>query len=358
MYLAVLPRYRSACMEQVRNMLDGDLTVVVSQAHLDQSVTTDPTQQWYGKARMRRLLGQRIFIQTGFFRAANAAETLVVDLNPRSLTAWTLLFVRYLPQRRRTLVWGHLNPQRGELAGTAWLRRLMRRMSDGTITYTYTDATRAVADLPDSKVWVAPNALYRADAIQPAIAKDDNDRVHLIYVGRFEPAKKVRLALAAFQRLATSSDEGLRLLLIGAGTQEADLRQFAQDLGILDLVRFIPPVTAPRELGKYYAQSFAAMSPGFAGLGLTQALGFGVPMVIARNEPHSPEIELATDSWTYWFEADNPADMERAVRAAWADRARLPLVKASAHVHDHYSADAMALGLVSALRNERTWDAG
>ena len=77
---------------------------------------------------MHRLLAGRAFVQTGHWRDAIQARTLVVDLNPRSLNAWVLLAVRRAA-RRRTLVWGHLYPVRGGTSVTARLRAAMRRIA-------------------------------------------------------------------------------------------------------------------------------------------------------------------------------------------------------------------------------------
>src|SRR5690606_35369953 len=103
-YLAVMPRYRRACVEIVRQTWPGDLAVWVSDAHLDPSVRTDPDVGWYRRVRMVRVR-RAAFLLVGHWGDALRRGTTVADLNPRSLTAWLLLVLRRATGRR-VLVWG------------------------------------------------------------------------------------------------------------------------------------------------------------------------------------------------------------------------------------------------------------
>ena len=94
-------------------------------------------------------------VQTGHWVDALRADVCVVDLNPRSLTAWILALVRRL-LRRRTLAWGHLYPRAGANARSAPARAMLRRLTSGTILYGYDSVVPARFDLPKKPVWVAP----------------------------------------------------------------------------------------------------------------------------------------------------------------------------------------------------------
>ncbi|MDQ0094666.1 glycosyltransferase [Paeniglutamicibacter psychrophenolicus] len=194
---------------------------------------------------------------------------------------------------------------------------------------------------------MAPNSLYRQNVIRPSVA--DGDRHCLIYVGRFEKAKKLDLVIRAFA-LATDRMEGAKLLLIGGGSMEERLREICSELGLgVDLVEFVGWIDDVEDLRTYYSRSFASASPGFAGLGLTQSLGFGIPMIVAEDEEHSPEIELGTDGRVSWFASDNPAQMADKIVVRWQSRGNVPIEEASAFVRNRYSADAMSKGLAAAL---------
>jgi len=348
-YLAVLPKYRDACIELVRADLGSDLAIFVSPAHLDETVTTGIRGSSYEPVKMIRLFGNRAFLQVGGGAAAIRADTTLVDLNPRSLTAWLILISR-AALRRRTLVWGHLYPQSGAESMTARLRKVMRRLAAGTVTYTLDNLSAAKLDIPGKPAWAAPNALYTTAqlAVQTPL---EIPRTDLLYVGRFEPAKKVSLAIEAFA-IFGRTEPSARLVLIGGGSQEEELRQLATGLEIADRVVFAGWIDEIDRLRDFYASAFASVSPGFAGLGLTQSLGFGVPMIIANGERHSPEIELAVPGDSEWFASDDPVDFARAIALMWGSRDEVPLKNSMRHISEVYSADSMASGLIAALRGE------
>jgi glycosyltransferase involved in cell wall biosynthesis len=347
MYLAVLPSYRRECIALLRRRFGSSLRLYVSAAHLDTSVKTGIPPEDYEEVAMRRLFGNRAFLQTGHWRDALAAHTLVIDLNPRSASAWLLLGARRAI-RRRTLVWGHLYPVRGASSTTAKLRLVMRRLADGTVTYTYDSRTDALADLPGKPVWVAPNSLYPAASIMPA---SSNKRDSVLYVGRFATAKKVELLVRGFAQFSKGVP-GTRLVLIGGGEREPAVRALVRELGISALVDMPGWLEGDASLRPYYERAFCTVSPGFAGLGLTQSLGYGVPSAIARDEQHSPEIELADTGAVTWFASDSAEALAAALRHLCAVREDLPLADVSAHVRQLYSAEAMSDGLAAALRGE------
>ncbi|WP_181032859.1 glycosyltransferase [Clavibacter michiganensis] len=347
MYLAVLPSYRRECIALVRRRFGSAIRLFVSSAHLDESVKTGIDPDDYQEVGMRRLLGNRAFLQTGSWGDAIRSGTLVVDLNPRSVTAWMLLAVRAV-LRRRTLVWGHLYPVLGASSVTARLRLLMRRVADGTITYTYSSRQQAQADLPGKPVWVAPNSLYPASEIVPVAAAASDS---VLYVGRFAPAKKVDLLVRGFAELLHSTP-GARLILIGGGETEPGVRELVDDLGLSAQVEMPGWLEGDAALRPYYERAFCTASPGFAGLGLTQSLGYGIPCAVARGERHSPEIELAETGGVRWFNGDDAAALGSALKDLYHGRDQLPLTSVSARVRELYSADAMAEGLAAALQAE------
>jgi hypothetical protein len=48
------------------------------------------------------------FIQFGGWMKAITSDILVLDLNPRSISAWLFLLIRKFKKEHRTLLWGHL----------------------------------------------------------------------------------------------------------------------------------------------------------------------------------------------------------------------------------------------------------
>lgn len=345
-YLAVLPAYRTECVRALRRRLGDQLSIYTSPSHLDPSVKTGIPQGEYEEVPLIRF-GKVAFIQLGKWRQALAADCTLLDLNPRSLSAWLLLMGRRA-LGRRTVLWGHLHGREGPRARTAPLRSFMRRAADGFVAYTYSSETQARVE-GAQPVWVAPNSLYSIAQLNAGIS-EVTPRTDAVYVGRFESEKKVAVAIKAFARLAQDEPEP-RLILVGGGSQEPELRALVSVLNLGERVVFRGWINSFTDLKDVYASAFSALSPGFIGLGLTQSLGFGVPLIASQHEQHSPEVELAETGGVTWFKTDDSDSMADAMRAMYARRNEVPNHHLWEHIVRHYSADVMAQGIADALDN-------
>ncbi|MDJ1114455.1 glycosyltransferase [Microbacterium dauci] len=351
--LAVLPDYRRNFVVELQKSFadsDDELVLVVGDAHLDRTVKS-ASFPGVVQVRNRALLGRRILWQVGVMKHVRGTDVAVVDLNPRSLTAWAILLRRKLA-RQRTLVWGHIHPRRGAAAATAPLRRLMRRLADGVISYTWSDGRRVRTEDRSADVWVAANGLYPSSLLDYS---PTSSRTRFLCVGRIEPAKRPFLALQAFAlalksgRLAADT----RLTFVGEGSQHAELAIRVQDAGLSDRVDLLGHVSDFARLRDLYSESIASLSPGYVGLSLTQSLGFGVAMLIADDEPHAPEIELATDRTSRMFRAGDAESFATAMTEAAADPEQWDRESIVQAVRDTYSSSVMAEGFRLALDGTR-----
>ncbi|MCK5928673.1 MAG: glycosyltransferase [Nocardioides sp.] len=348
LYLAVLPAYRAQCVEVLLECNDH-VKLYASDAHLDRSVRTGIAGHMYQRVRMLRV--GPLFIQVGGWRDAWRSDGLVVDLNPRSVTAWGLLILRRLGGKH-TVTWGHLSPRSGRDSPTRHLRKAMRRLSRGFVAYTPGQAQSARLEIPDQPAWVASNALYtRSQLLRPWLAKE---RTNAIYVGRLEAEKRVHLLVQAFALFVRSDDKDVRLTIVGDGDQREALEAECMRLGIENRVDFHGWVYDFDNLASLYASSFTSVSPGFAGLGLTQSLGFGVPQIVADDQPHSPEIELAdTPGAVHWFQGESIESLHSTLDLTYANRNSVPLDNLQIHIATFYTAEAMAEGLLASVMNRR-----
>jgi len=149
--------------------------------------------------------------------------------------------------------------------------------------------------------------------------------------------------------LAIKREPQLRLTLVGGGEDEDKLREIVNELGLEDRVDFPGWIDDIARLRSHYETAFCAASPGFAGLGLTQSLGFGIPMIVADKEPHSPEIELEDSGGVFYFASNSVIGVADAIMDRWNDRQRVPNLHISVFTREKYSAEAMAQGLLTAL---------
>jgi glycosyltransferase involved in cell wall biosynthesis len=344
LYTAALPAYRRDCLEVIEAQLGDSWTAFAGSELSDKTVQTELPDHLYHPVTNHHWLGGRLLFQWGSWREAIRASTLIADLNPRSVTAWCLLITRKI-LRRRTLLWGHLDPRKGPNAATARLRSRMRSVGDGSIFYSYENRERARLTAPREPIWVAPNALYRKAFLG---ARTGLDRNSIIYVGRLEPEKQPSLLLEGFALIAASNPDWT-LRIVGDGTLRPELEKLARSLGLIERIRFAGAVYDAAALSDLYANAFCSVSPGVVGLSLTQSLGFGVPMVIAAGLAHGPEFELARAGAAVFFQAGSAADLAKALQSpslALSDVERQELAET---VRREYSAEAMAQGFVAAL---------
>jgi glycosyltransferase involved in cell wall biosynthesis len=100
-----------------------------------------------------------------------------------------------------------------------------------------------------------------------------------------------------------------------------------------------------------YRNALVSVSPGYVGLSITQSFSFGVPMIIARDEPHAPEIEAAVDgSNSVFVPSDAPEALADAIleitdqSADWLSRRDSIVLDCAAR----YTVEKMAEGIITA----------
>ena len=346
--------YRSRMLSRLFELHGGDLEIVTGNEMLD-GTRGDPVEL-HGRVtyvRNRFPAGRRLIWQSGVLRPLVRAEVAVINLNPRIVQSWVALLGRRL-LGRPSVLWGHAFPRRGRDAATDRLRGLMRRLAEVVVVFTEAEAAALRERLPGVQVVAAPNALYEDAEIAPAVAaRPPRD---LIYVGRLVSAKKPALLLEAFSRALDELPADTELLIVGDGPLRAELEAHAAASPARGRVRFLGHISEVSRLRELYAGVLASVSPGYVGLSITQSLSFGVPMVVARGENHSPEIEAVIEGFNaVTFQADSAEDLARrlvevvAAPEKWVER-RGAIASDCAR---RYSADRQAERLTEAISGAR-----
>lgn len=346
MVVASLGRYRMQTIQAVQDALGSELTIVAGTRPYDPSIKVLTPADIPMQVASNHYAPGGILWQGLPWREALEAETVVADLNPRVISTWALLLARKA-MRRRTALWGHAFPRLGRASLSDLLRGWMRSMADGIISYTRTQADELRA-LHAAPVYVAPNALYHRREMGFARSAE---RASVIYVGRLEASKKVALLVEGFALAAQQVPE-MQLTIAGDGAELAALQQRASSLPCTGRIAFLGHVDDVERLRAEYSRSFVSVSPGYVGLSITQSLAFGVPMLIARDENHSPEIEAARDGENcVFFTSDDAVALSEALIAFWRNRpawqAKGPEIAEACS--KEYSVEAMAAGIVAAF---------
>jgi glycosyltransferase involved in cell wall biosynthesis len=328
----------------------GDrLRVLVGDRYFD--ATTRTRLELPGQLQFveNRFLWRRALLwQRGVVGPLVRAPVCIVELNPRILSVWAVLVMRRF-LNRPTVAWGHAWSRAGPEARTERLRHLMRRLADTVLVYTDTQRRELAGRMPRTRIIAAPNALYRSAQMSASATRTPAD---IVFVGRLVHDKKPVLLLEAYaEALTRGLSTSHRLIFAGEGPERTALESafagFALRAGLVQLRGHI----SPAEIRSLYESALVSVSPGYVGLSITQSFSFGVPMIIARDEPHSPEIEAAVEEVNSVFVAsDDPSALADALISVssraqhWHDR-RAQIVSDCAA---RYSVEAMVNGIIEA----------
>jgi glycosyltransferase involved in cell wall biosynthesis len=348
-----LPDYRQAALDQLRPRLGDQFRIYAGRVYFTPTVVTGV--ELNGSAHPLEntfLFGRRLLWQRGALRAALHADVAVFELNPRVLSTWVSLLTRRAIGRK-SLLWGHAWPRRGRTARTDSLRNGLRRLANGLIVHTETEARELRHRMPGASIVAAPNAIYpRASFVgRPpgAVPRE------FLFVGRLVHEKKPDLLLQAFAVAASRLPEAFRLTFVGDGPLRHELAARSQELGVATRVTLTGHVADYARLQEFYARALASVSPGYVGLALTQSLSFGVPMIIARDEPHAPEVEAATEGFnSLFFDSDSAHDLAAALLRI-VDESEKWLRLAPAIAEDaasRYSVELMVDRIASAVNSD------
>jgi glycosyltransferase involved in cell wall biosynthesis len=256
---------------------------------------------WAIKLR-NRLLPFGIIWQSRAFFISIRARLLICEANLRMPSTWLIMLVRKL-LGRPTIGWGHAH---GRSRLSAPIRWLLFKCEQAHIAYTETERAKLQNEFPDLLIISAFNACLplsecRADRVPVEQLKD------VLYVGRLQERKKPMLLLRGFRRaLETGAiPKSSRLVFVGRGPEYEKLANEGSGLILDGRLVLAGEITEPARLRTFYSTALFSASPGYVGLSATQSFGYGVPMLIAKNEPHSPEIEACREGWNTLFFTSN-----------------------------------------------------
>jgi glycosyltransferase involved in cell wall biosynthesis len=292
------------------------------------------------------LAGRHMLWQSGIVRRSFGAPPMVVEMNPRTISTWCVLLIRRV-LGRPTVGWGHVWPRSGRSSRSVPVRRLMWRLTHAVLLYTPAEHDELETMGVNRPAAVAPNAVHSRSRVVPAAGA----RRHVLQVGRLVPAKKPDLLVRAFAAAADDLPHETELWFVGEGPMRAELETLCAEHALAERVRFFGAVHEPEDLRPIFDECLVACSPGYAGLSVTQALSFGLPCVVADNEPHAPEISLADESNSRAFSADSASSLAGTLVDVFLARGDwIAATDGISHTClERYSAEAMAEGFSAAL---------
>ena len=227
--------------------------------------------------------------------------------------------IRGLPFVLWTGVWEHPRTPFHRLTKPLVLH--LYRRADAIVVYG--DHVRRVLNdvrgVEDAKIFTAAQAV---DGTRFAVPSDPAGSRELLFVGRFEEQKGLRDLVAAFSEV---EDDSLRLVFVGNGPLEAELREHAQRDRRIQVIGHVPQERIPERL----AAARCLVLPSITtvdiketwGLVVNEAMHAGLP-VVASDAVGAAAAGLVEDGVTGFVVPERDPDrLAAALRAIAVDDA-------------------------------------
>lgn len=343
------PDYRTPVFTRLVERLGERFHLLSGTSYFTPDIKTNPDyMEWHSLVENRFFFKRKFLWQRGAIAAMLEPEVAVLELNPRVFSNWIILAARAL-WGAPTLLWGHAWGRDDAGSVRNVLRLYMMRLASGTITYTRSQRKEVESVFPRFRLFAATNSLIRAaDCVGESARIEEMDTI--IYVGRLNGPKKPSLLIEGFRRARLP--QSVVLKLVGEGDARAALESQIADHNLQSRVQLLGHVHNHEILKSLYKRSVCAVSAGYVGLGAIQAFSFGVPLVLADNEPHAPEVEACrAGENTVYFTANDADSLAVVLEKMWQERSgwlarRAELAKWTA---ENYSVEAMVEGFVEAI---------
>ncbi len=339
-----LPHYRIPFFAELSRRLDGRLIVVAGPYNFGKSPVSVPHTPEVKRIDVRNIfVANRLAIQTPP-SVTWSCPIAVLSFDIRTLSnLW--LFAERRRRRLPTIFWGHGLSARPN--SPRWVRSLrvwLARQADAVIFYSDKGKRDFVQlGVGEDKLFVAHNSID-IEAIGQAAARCSAERKDVLFIGRLIPAKKVDLLIQAFARALPRLSSDTRLIVTGDGPERSNLVALTRELGVSQSVEFVGEKTREEDLAPIFARGAVCVSPGYIGLSAIHSLAYGVPLLVADNEPHSPEIEafVPKENGEY-FAANDPNSLANRLveMLAQPDRLREMGIKGQMSVQRKYSVQNM-----------------
>lgn len=335
------PDYRAGFFQALADNLGENFELYRGSRYFEPSVKTDASIPAID-IKNHFLFGRRALFQTGIWHLLFKDVVLVLEMNPRIISNWLFLIVRKIAGKK-TILWGHAWPRGGIYSKSDGVRHMMRNLVSGIIVYTKQQAEELTLKMPCKDIQAAPNALLSAAQMRATIPK--TSPVNLIYVGRLSETKKPLFLAKAFAASLDVIPKHVQLIFVGSGDQKGLLRDFVLDNELEDRILLKGHIADYESLRDLYTNSIFSVSPGYVGLSLTQSLGFGVPMLISKDEPHAPEIEaVRVGENALFYKSDEVESFRESLKNIYNNAARWVFLRPSiaTHCQNNYTVEAMA----------------
>lgn len=256
--------------------------------------------------RQYHIKGQEVVWHSAQWRNATRrrADVLILSWNSRYISLIPAL-LRARLNGVPTIVWGH-GVSKSESRLSFRVRSTLARMATCVVFYNNLNAKKFIEQGFDpSRVFVALNSLDQsiiqnareAWLSDPRKLQEFRDQKGLgngpivLFVSRLDVHNRVGLLVEAAAKLVKDRDD-LRIVIVGAGEDEENLRKLIAERNLLNHVVMAGAVYNEMDLAPYFLSADVYCYPRNIGLSILHAFGYGLPVVTGDDMgSHNPEIE-------------------------------------------------------------------
>jgi glycosyltransferase involved in cell wall biosynthesis len=306
----VTPDYRAIFFKNIYNSLQGRFELYSGDFYFEPTVTSYKTIK---RKRVKNifLFNRKLLFQKGIWHLVFKNDVIVLELNPRIISNWIFFITRWV-LNKETYSWGHAWGRKGINSRTDFLRNLMRSLSNGVIVYTNEQKVELQNKMPQKKIISAPNSLFSRSEM--TLSEDVGIRENIISVCRLVPKKKILFLVKSFLKGIEKLPNNTNLIIVGDGDEKVKIEKFINDHKLTNRVKLLGHISDYNQLKELYSKAYFSVSSGYIGLSVTQSFGFGVPMLVSKDENHSPEIEaVIAGKNAVFFKTDDKDDFIRKI---------------------------------------------
>jgi glycosyltransferase involved in cell wall biosynthesis len=352
----VIPDYRIGFLRTLKQRLSADFQIYsgwIDYATTTQTAPDAPSCTPFITLKNHFFFGRRFLWQSGHFLERLRADVLIANFNLRTVSNYPILLLRWL-FRRPTLLWGHVTGLSPISMRFGFLQLFFAK---GFICYTHTQQSlfqQYHPYLPTQTFVAANSCVHAADCyFNPQSEQEIRD---VVFVGRLVKEKKPMLLLQAF---IMARRQGLlpaqtRLVFVGRGPQADELRSAASTSEYSNEIHFTGHVADIHQLRSIYSTAFCSVNPGYIGLSVIQSFAFGVPVLAADKEPHSPEVEACQKiRFGEFFTTNSPDKLAICLGEYWQRRATTRQQRPAIieYIRNHYTYETMTEGFIHAIQS-------
>ena len=193
----------------------------------------------------------------------------------------------FLPHKYKVVSWGigfrcsYTHPYLTNRKHTVLDSLYQRLLAKCDANIFYMDKSKefwADTSLKMDNVFVAPNTTDIEN-----IPFEPDNKVDFIFVGTLYKGKGLDILLQTYQEYIKYPGANSKLIIVGGGELETELKSFVNENGLDDSVIFTGPIYDEALLATYFQRSLLCFSPAQAGLSVPKSMGYGVPFVTRKD---------------------------------------------------------------------------